>query len=209
MNTITLQGEKITPSKLVCIGRNYVDHIKELNNEIPSEPVIFLKPNSALSTNLYCHSFDEIHYEAEISFLIEHQQIKAVGFGLDLTKRKIQTRLKEKGLPWERAKAFNHSAVFSDFVLFSGELNELTLTLTINGQLKQQGGVDLMINKPLAIIDEVMNFMALSDGDILMTGTPKGVGALKEGDHFVGEIAYKDQIIISKEWIVQLTLKRK
>ena len=116
MKSVKLDGNEFQPSKIVCIGRNYVDHIKELGNEVPSQPVVFLKPNSAISAEIHSGGEDEIHFEGEISFMVIAGQLEAVGFGLDLTKREIQTSLRKKGMPWERSKAFDGSAVFSDFV---------------------------------------------------------------------------------------------
>ena len=203
MNLVSLNTATLFPSKVVCIGRNYVEHIKELNNELPSEPVIFVKPNSAISSSLTIHNEDEVHYEAEISFLIKDGKLSAVAFGLDLTKRKIQSSLKSKGLPWERAKAFDKSAVFSDFVPLSGAVDNLRLELSINGKLTQQGGVDLMIYKPNQIIEEISEFMTLCNNDILMTGTPKGVGALKLGDDFTGEIYDGNELLLTTCWKVE------
>ncbi len=203
MNHISVNGKLVTPSKVVCIGRNYVAHIQELNNELPEQAVIFVKPNSAIGTEIVSNSEEAIHYEAELSFVIDNNKITAVGFGLDLTKRGLQSRLKSKGLPWERAKAFDHSAVFSEFVPFSGELEELSLQLTINGQLIQQATVDLMIYKPLQLIDEVAGFMSFEHGDILMTGTPQGVGQVAVGDCFIGRIFAGDTLLIEQNWIAK------
>jgi 2-keto-4-pentenoate hydratase/2-oxohepta-3-ene-1,7-dioic acid hydratase in catechol pathway len=196
MNTITLVSaedspQRITPSKVVCIGRNYVDHIKELANEMPDEMVVFLKPNSAISTVLFSHhNEDVLHYEAELSFLYQAGCFSAVAFGLDLTKREVQGMLKAKGLPWERAKAFDCSAVFSDFVsIEQKDISQLSLSLNINTELKQQGGVNLMMVKPDDILKELQSFISLEDGDIVMTGTPKGVGVINKTDDFVGQIS--------------------
>lgn len=203
MNSILINQSKIFPSKVVCIGRNYVDHIKELNNETPDSMVFFFKPNSSISKNLiFPKGNKSCHYEAEISFLIEENKISAVAFGLDLTLREVQSKLKEKGLPWERAKAFNNSAVFSDFKSFNGELEELSVELYINDELKQKGGVDLMINKPQEIIDELLSFSSFEDGDILMTGTPQGVGEFNIGDIFLGKILYKNETIVEQRFEV-------
>jgi 2-keto-4-pentenoate hydratase/2-oxohepta-3-ene-1,7-dioic acid hydratase in catechol pathway len=195
MNTVTLVSaeksvQQITPSKVVCIGRNYVDHIKELANEMPDEMVVFLKPNSAISSVLFAkHNDDALHYEAELSFLYQGGKFTAVALGLDLTKREVQGKLKTKGLPWERAKAFDSSAVFSDFVSFEQEdMPQLNLSLTINNTLKQEGGVMLMMVKPDEILTELQSFLTLEDGDIVMTGTPKGVGVVGSNDDFVGQI---------------------
>ena len=122
MNAIVLKNIEIFPSKVVCIGRNYMEHIKELNNEIPEDMVFFIKPNSAISNKLvFPKNQNSCHYEAEISFLIEDNKITAVAFGLDLTLREVQNKLKEKGLPWERAKAFDGAAVFSKFISFNDD----------------------------------------------------------------------------------------
>lgn len=203
MNNITVNGRLVSPSKVVCIGRNYVEHIKELNNEMPDQAVIFVKPNSAVCSEIFSGCDEPVHYESELSFVIENGKISVVGFGLDLTKRALQSRLKAKGLPWERAKAFDKSAVFSEFVSFSGKLDKLSLQLSINDELLQQATVDLMIYKPQEIIDEVSSFMSFSDGDILMTGTPRGVGKLLQGDCFIGRIFDGDKLLIEQKWIVQ------
>ena len=200
MNSILINDNVIKPSKVVCIGRNYVDHIKELNNEMPDSMVFFIKPNSSVSQELrFPKNFSSCHYEAEISFIIEENKISAVGFGLDLTLREVQSKLKEKGLPWERAKCFDGAAVFSHFVPFNGNtdsLDDLSVELHINGELKQKGGVDLMIHKPLDIITEARTFLSFEDGDILMTGTPSGVGKFNVGDVFVGKILSKDKVLV-------------
>ena len=202
MNNIIVKGNLVSPSKVVCIGRNYVAHIQELNNELPEQAVIFVKPNSAISSEIFSTGDDIIHYEGEISFVIEKGEISAVGFGLDLTKRAVQSRLKAQGLPWERAKAFDSSAVFSEFVGFSGNIDALSLRLFINGQLTQQAETALMIWKPLQIIEEVTAFMSFADGDILMTGTPQGVGPLCPGDKFVAQIFDGGTLLIEQHWQV-------
>lgn len=204
MNSILFENEKIFPSKVVCIGRNYYEHIKELKNEIPEEMVFFLKPNSAIKQELvFPKKYNSCHYEAEISFLIENSTIIAVGIGLDLTLREIQSRLKEKGLPWERAKSFDGSAVFSNFVEFKKDIKKLKMELYINEELRQVADYSLMINKPDEIIKEVNSFMSFEDGDILMSGTPKGVGEMKIGDVFVGKILFEEEVLIEKIFIVE------
>ncbi len=203
MKNIDLQGQDIFPSKVVCIGRNYREHIAELNNETPEKMVFFLKPNSAISQKLiFPKGHESCHYEAEISFLIEEGKVSAVGFGLDLTLREVQSRLKEKGLPWERAKAFDDSAVFSKFVSFNDDISKLEVELYINDELKQKGDVSLMINKPSEIIDEAKSFLTFEDGDILMTGTPKGVGKFYVGDKFLGKILYDGKVLIEQRFKV-------
>lgn len=202
---VKLEKKSVSPSKIICIGRNYVEHIEELKNEIPSSMVIFNKPNSAISDKL--HYIDKTcRYEAEICFLIENEYVSAVGFGLDLTKAIIQNELKKKGLPWERAKAFNSSAVFSDFFLLNNikeDVRKMRLELYINDKLIQEANYDLMIHKPIEIIKEVKSFMTIEDYDILMTGTPKGVGIFNYDDEFVGKIYIGDELIIEKMWIVE------
>ena len=203
MNKILLNDKEMIPSKVVCIGRNYVDHIKELNNEIPENMVFFIKPNSAISQKLiFPQNQTSCHYEAEISFLIKEDKIVAVGFGLDLTLREIQSKLKEKGLPWERAKAFDGAAVFSRFVSFKDDISKLGIELFINGELKQKGDISMMINKPLQIIEEANTFLTFENGDILMSGTPSGVGEFKKGDLFVGKILFENKIILEEEFFV-------
>lgn len=200
MNTVTListekSSQLVTPSKVVCIGRNYVDHIKELANDMPDEMVVFIKPNSAISSTLFAkHNDDALHYEAELSFLYQGGKFTAVALGLDLTKREVQGKLKAKGLPWERAKAFDKSAVFSNFVSFEQEdVQQLNLSLIINNVLKQQGGVNLMMAKPDDILKELQTFVTLEDGDIVMTGTPKGVGVISYSDNFIGQVYLNQQ----------------
>lgn len=200
-NYIEFNGRQVLPSKVVCVGRNYVEHIKELNNATPTEPVIFVKPNSAISSELVLVGNDEIHYEAELAFLIEADKLVAVGFGLDLTKRQIQNELKAKGLPWERAKAFDQSVVFSEFVPIKGDIKDLNLELYINGQLQQQGGVCMMLNTPSDLSNDINAFMSLEDGDVLMTGTPAGVGQIYAGDEFIGKVFNAEQLLVEVRWV--------
>ena len=203
MKAIKFKQKDIYPSKIVCIGRNYVDHIKELGNEMPTEPVIFIKPNSAIATIIQSAEKSGIHYESEITFMVKDGQLTAVGFGLDLTKRDLQSRLKSKGLPWERAKAFDGAAVFSEFVDCPADISQLRLELSINDSLIQTGGCDLMINKPDAILEETGSFLSYEAGDLIMTGTPAGVGPLRKGDVFIGSIFDGDKLLIKAEWTVQ------
>ncbi len=202
MNHIDYKDEKIYPSKVICVGRNYVEHIKELNNEIPEDIVIFNKPNSAISKEL--KEFDEqIRYEGEISFLIKDDCIQAVGFGLDLTKVEIQNKLKSKGLPWEKAKAFNDSAVFTRFVPFDiKKIEKLKMLLYINDKLVQEASYELMIHKPLDILKDIQSFMSLEDGDIIMSGTPKGVGTYKGKDIFMAKLYCDDELILEESFTV-------
>lgn len=179
MKTVMLANEAITPSKILCIGRNYVEHIYELGNEMPEDMVVFLKPNSAISSQLFAeHQGESLHYETELCFMFQNGRFSSVALGLDLTKRDLQTKLKAKGLPWERAKAFDGAALFSPFVAIDDAEAPLHFTLSINDKLVQEGHVDLMIYKPLTILSELQAFISLDDGDIVMTGTPKGVGVI-------------------------------
>ena len=211
MKTVNLDGKKITPSKIICIGRNYVDHIAELGNEIPDDMVVFIKPNSAISKQLASFHHEALHYEAELCFLYQNdksqkdngQQGKftAVAIGLDLTKRSLQAKLKAKGLPWERAKGFNGAAVFSDFVHIDAIDAGLCLELAIDGKVIQAGGVELMMYKPEAILEQLSSFITLEDGDIVMTGTPKGVGQIAAGSEFLGKVICHDKMFVTAMWL--------
>jgi 2-keto-4-pentenoate hydratase/2-oxohepta-3-ene-1,7-dioic acid hydratase in catechol pathway len=188
------------PSKIVCVGRNYVAHIKELNNEVPQQMVLFVKPNSAISSVLRSYHQEPLHYEAELCFMVTGGRFSAVGLGLDLTKRQLQSELKAKGLPWERAKSFDGSALFSEFVSMPSDSNKLSFTLHVDGILRQHGDIGLMINKPEAIYREISEFMTLNDGDIVMTGTPKGVGAIDSAEVFTLQMQYEDRVAIECRW---------
>lgn len=201
MKSIRMDSKAVFPSKIICIGRNYVGHIRELGNEIPKEPVIFIKPNSAISADICSGKPDEIHFEGEISIIVHSGEPVAVGFGLDLTKRQLQSDLKSKGLPWERSKAFDGAAVFSEFVTFNGQLTDLRLELYINDRLVQQGGCKLMIYKPDEIIADVKSFLSLEDGDVIMTGTPAGVGPVCLGDRFTGKIFENENLVVEGSWV--------
>ena len=202
MHTIQYDNETITPSKVVCVGRNYVDHIKELNNETPDSMVLFNKPNSAITNGL---SFiqDDCRFEGEICFLIKDKQIEGIGFGLDLTKVGVQKHLKEKGLPWERAKGFNDSAVLSKFVKLNGDIETLEMKLYVNDVLTQHANYDLMIYKPYDVIKEIEAFMHLEDGDVIMSGTPKGVATYSKNDVFIAKIFLDNTLVLEEKFIVQ------
>jgi 2-keto-4-pentenoate hydratase/2-oxohepta-3-ene-1,7-dioic acid hydratase in catechol pathway len=203
---ISVNKQDVYPSKIVCVGRNYAKHIAELGNETPSEPVIFIKPSSAISHALYTHPVDDIHFETELVFLIANQSIQGVGIGLDLTKRDIQNRLKEKGLPWERAKAFDASVVFTDFVDMPSDDAKLELRLFIDGTLQQAGSTDDMLYKPNALLKSITEFMTLFDGDLLMTGTPSGVGLVKNGQTFCVQLIVDDGVLLERSWQAELPL---
>ena len=188
MNQIKLASQSIQPSKIVCVGRNYSAHIAELNNEHPEQMVIFNKPNSAITnTLLSSHNGDTLHYETELCFVIKNKQLAGVGIGLDLTKRALQSSLKEKGLPWERAKAFDGSALFSEFIELTPEMTSFIFEL-----------------QPAQILAEVNEFMGLEEGDIIMTGTPAGVGMVSAGREFKVAL-YSDsgqQCLLEHHWSV-------
>lgn len=202
MKTINYKNQKLKVSKVVCIGRNYVEHIEELGNEIPSSMVVFNKPNSAISDSLYYFS-EHCRFEGEICFLIRNSKIDAIGFGLDLTHADIQNHLKSKGLPWERAKAFDNSAVLSEFVPLDEDVSTLGMKLYINDRLVQFATYDLMMYKPDTMLSEIERFMTLEDNDIIMSGTPKGVGTYNVGDRFVGQVFSGETLLLEAVWIVK------
>ncbi|MGB1110283.1 MAG: fumarylacetoacetate hydrolase family protein [Gammaproteobacteria bacterium] len=197
MNHVYLSGDAIAPSKIVCVGRNYVAHIEELGNEVPENMVLFCKPNSAIGSELVAVRDEPLHYEGELCFMVLDGKLAAVGFGLDLTKRGLQSKLKEKGLPWERAKAFDGAALFSEFVPVDSVDPTLNFELSLDGVSTQRGNLDLMIYKPDQVLAEVSAFMSLNDGDIIMTGTPKGVGEVRSGTRFEGRVMAGDSELVS------------
>lgn len=204
MQTITVNDQPVTPSKIICVGRNYVAHIEELGNTVPDQMVLFNKPNSAISDILHSQvSEDGLHYEAELCFAIKRGKFSAVGFGLDLTKRELQSVLKAAGLPWERAKAFDGAALFSRFVALPRNIGDLSLQLSVDGELRQSGGVDLMMHKPDAILRELAGYTTLEDGDVIMTGTPAGVGSIRTGERFEGLVMARGNVLVTASWVAQ------
>jgi len=200
MRTILCNETPIVPSTLFCIGRNYAEHIKELGNETPETPVIFFKPNSTLAELLHVSEHDEpIHYEAEIVFVVGDEGYKAAGIGLDLTKRALQSTLKAKGLPWERAKAFRGAALVSPCTSFTCK-EALRLELWINNVLAQEGKVEQMLYTPEALLEELRAFVDVSENDLVFTGTPKGVGVVQAGDVFVGKLYEGDLLLVEQTW---------
>lgn len=189
--------------KIICIGRNYANHIEELQNERPTEPVIFMKPDSAIL--LKQHPFvipefsEDIHHEIEIIVKINkvgkyiepkfaHKYYEEISVGIDFTARDLQAKLKAKGLPWEKAKAFDGSAVIGDFLQkeqFSS-LENLTFELTNNGKTVQISNSRYMLWKIDELISYVSQFFTLKIGDIIFTGTPEGVAAVKPDDVLEG-----------------------
>ncbi len=202
MQSVTFDNRRVVPSKVVCVGRNYVEHIKELNNETPDTMVLFNKPNSAITDELR-YIQDDCRFEGEICFLIEAQKIAGLGFGLDLTKADTQNKMKAKGLPWERAKAFDGSAVLSRFVRFDGDITTLEMRLYLNDKLQQHATYDLMIYKPDKILSEILSFMSLEDGDIIMSGTPKGVTVYQKGDQLKAEIYLDGDLVLDETFIAR------
>lgn len=202
MRQIILSGVPQVPAKIICIGRNYLEHIQELKSEIPEEPVIFMKPNSAISNTVFAGHEEAIHYEAEMCFLVKNGQFTAVGFGLDLTKRELQRKLKSKGLPWERCKAFRDSAVFSEFKPLANGVDALELHFSINGELVQRATTDMMLHHPNVLLESITGFLDLDDGDIVMTGTPSGVGPLMSGMNLNGAIYDSGALLVSEDWTV-------
>lgn len=186
--------------RIFAIGRNYVEHIQELNNERPDEPVIFTKPDTAILKNnepFYYPDFStDIHHEVELVLRISKEgkniqekfagkYFDSIGIGIDFTARDLQTKAKEKGLPWDIAKGFNGSAPISDKFIPVGSfknLSDINFRLTVDGSLKQQGNTGLMIFSFDYIISYLSKFFTLRTGDLIFTGTPKGVGPVKPGN---------------------------
>ena len=204
MQSISVNDQLIQPTKIVCVGRNYVAHIEELGNKVPESMVVFNKPNSAITDILHSQIDGHVlHYESELAFTVASGKLAAVGFGLDLTKRALQSHLKEKGLPWERAKAFDGAALFSKFVALPSEIEHLSLQLDVDGEQRQAGGVQLMLYRPEFILEEIARFTTLEDGDIIMSGTPSGVGKVQSGQTFKGRVLLGDRPLVSAAWIAR------
>ena len=195
--------------KIICVGRNYADHAKELKNEVPKQPVIFLKPDTALLRNnapFYHPDFsNDIHYECEVLVRINrvgkriseefaHKYYQEIGLGIDFTARDIQQQQKEKGLPWEIAKGFDGSAVVGEFMDKTDvqDINALNFSLHLNGQEVQAGNTSDMLFSIDKIISYVSLFYTLKVGDIIFTGTPAGVSKVNVGDELIGYINEKE-----------------
>ena len=194
--------------KIICIGRNYVKHIEELQNERPDEPVIFLKPDTAILPKKFPFVIpefsNEVQHEVEILIKINkvgkyietkfaHKYYDEIGLGIDFTARDVQNRLKEKGLPWEKSKGFDGSAVIGEFIpkkLFSSVEN-ITFELTKNGKTVQSGNTSHMLWKIDEIVAHISQYFTLKKGDIIFTGTPEGVSAVKPEDVLEGFIENK------------------
>lgn len=189
--------------KIICIGRNYAAHAAELNNPVPEEPVIFLKPDTAIllpKMPFFIPDFSQdIHHEIEVVVRINrlgkniqpkfaHKYYDELTVGIDFTARDLQATLKQKGLPWEKAKAFDGSAVVGQFMNKSslGDLTDLAFSLNKNGATVQEGNTSQMLTKIDAIIGYVSQFFTLKIGDLIFTGTPSGVGKVESGDVLEG-----------------------
>jgi len=199
--------------KLICIGRNYTDHIKELANERPSDPVIFMKPDTSILLKkqpFFIPDFSsDIHHEVEVLVKInkigKHIQEKfaykyydEIGLGIDFTARDLQQQLKEKGLPWEKAKGFDGAAVIGNFFKKSSfrSLEDLTFRLEKNGEIVQQASTTLMLWKIDALIEYISKYFTLKIGDVIFTGTPAGVGKVSPNDQLTGFLEEKQAFSI-------------
>lgn len=191
--------------KIICVGRNYADHIAELNNERPENPVIFLKPDTALlrpGEPFYYPEFtNDLHHEVEVVVKINkigkyidekfaHKYYDEIGLGIDFTARDVQSQLKAKGLPWELAKGFNDSAPISIFVPKSqfADIQNINFGLKVNGEQRQLGNTSMMLYRIDYLISFVSRYFTLKTGDLIFTGTPKGVSAVQRGDEIVAEL---------------------
>lgn len=184
--------------KIICIGRNYAEHAQELGNEVPESPVIFMKPDTAVlkkGSDFYIPEFsDDVHYELEVVLKISKggkyiqkenadKYYDEIGLGIDFTARDLQSKLKEKGLPWELAKGFDGSAVLSEFYKKENfNMKNLNFSLRKNKEEVQNGNTSMMIFSPEKIIAFVSQYFTLRVGDLIFTGTPKGVGKVSEND---------------------------
>jgi 2-keto-4-pentenoate hydratase/2-oxohepta-3-ene-1,7-dioic acid hydratase in catechol pathway len=197
---IAIEGRSFTPQRIFCIGKNYNEHVKELGSTVPEEPVVFMKPVCnivAPGENLSMPRHGSLlHHEVEVVFLIGREgqdipevdalsYIAGITLGLDLTLRDVQGRLKKTGLPWELSKAFEQSAPLGYFKTYdpnSIDLKNLSFTCSVNGDLRQQGNTRDMLFSVKNLIHRLSGWWTLRPGDIIFTGTPSGVGLLKQGD---------------------------
>ena len=194
--------------KIICIGRNYTDHISELDNEKPEHPIIFMKPDTAIllkNQPFFIPDFsNDVHHEVEILIKISrvgkhidakfaHKYYDEIGLGIDFTARDLQQELKSKGLPWEKAKSFDGAAVIGNFVSKEtfNDVNEIAFSLQKNEKVVQQGQTNLMLWKIDALIEYVSKYFTLKIGDIIFTGTPSGVGKVNPNDRLTGFIEEK------------------
>ena len=195
--------------KIICVGRNYVEHIKELNNEAPKDPVLFLKPDTAILLKkqpFFIPEFsNEVHHEVEILVKINRigkhidrkfarKYYDEIGLGIDFTARDLQTKLKEKGLPWEKAKAFDGAAVVGSFLSKSDfkDINDINFRLEKNDEVQQRGNTSSMLWKIDTLIEYISKYFTLKIGDIIFTGTPSGVAKVDSNDILKGFIEEKE-----------------
>ncbi|MCB4798880.1 fumarylacetoacetate hydrolase family protein [Neotamlana laminarinivorans] len=200
--------------KLICIGRNYTKHIEELENEKPTEPVIFMKPDTAILLKkqpFFIPDFsNDVHYEVEVLVKVNrvgkyidkkfaHKYYNEIGLGIDFTARDLQSKLKEKGLPWEKAKAFDGSAVVGKWLSKDEftNVNEMNFSLKKNENVVQNGNTSHMLWKIDEIIEYVSKYFTLKIGDIIFTGTPAGVGKVSVNDNLKGFIENKEMFSIT------------
>ena len=198
-------GQEFPIGKILCIGRNYVEHIRELGNDTPDAPVIFMKPASSVigegETIIIPAYSRDCHHEAELALLIgtsgkdispgnAMEHIAGFGVAIDLTLRDVQGELKKKGLPWEIAKGFDTACPLSDFISSDQvpDPQNLRIRLEVNGELRQDGTTAMMIHTIPAIVSHMSGIFRLEPGDVILTGTPAGVGPLKPGDAVIAEI---------------------
>jgi 2-keto-4-pentenoate hydratase/2-oxohepta-3-ene-1,7-dioic acid hydratase in catechol pathway len=194
--------------KIFCIGRNYAEHAKELQNEVPESPVVFMKPTTALLKDnqplYYPEWTKDLHYETEIVLKVSKQgkyikekfardYFQQISLGIDFTARDLQSIQKVKGLPWEIAKAFDHSAVIGNFIDIPDDFAEkgIDFSMTLNDELKQTGNTNNMLFSFEKLIAYISQFFTLQQGDLVYTGTPSGVGPVKIGDQIKGFIGDK------------------
>ncbi|OTG63612.1 fumarylacetoacetate hydrolase [Acinetobacter sp. ANC 3903] len=207
------------PSKIVCVGRSYADHAKELGNAIPDRPVLFIKPPSALAALQEGISWNPVwgncHYECELSLRIDRtlkaetdpakalEAVGAVTLGLDLTLRDLQDDLKKKGQPWERAKAYDGSCLLGDWVELSEvkDWKDVHYTLYVNDELRQKGDTSLLIFDIATLLADISQVFTLEEGDVVMTGTPAGVAALKAGDQLKMTLQGQSQDFVWKTFV--------
>lgn len=200
--------------KIFCIGRNYAEHAKELGNGIPDEPVIFMKPKSALiqgHTPFYYPEFtNELHYEAELVVRVSKNgkyiqekhasnYYNAISVGIDFTARDIQQQLKEKGLPWEKAKAFDNSAAVGKFIEFTPEINrkDINFSLSKNKEIVQKANSNAMVFSIDQIVANISSYFSINIGDLIFTGTPAGVGECIVGDSL--QCYFEKDLVLSLE----------
>ncbi|MDD2736559.1 MAG: fumarylacetoacetate hydrolase family protein [Desulfuromonadaceae bacterium] len=210
---ITGTNQKFTIGKIVCLARNYAEHARELGNETPPAPVLFMKPASSLigdgdTVRIPAYS-QECHYEVELAVLIGSQacnvtadkaleHVAGYGVSIDMTLRDVQNQLKAKGLPWEIAKGFDTACPLSDFVPAGAVVDphDVTLKLAVNGEVRQNGTTADMIHRIPQVIAHVSAIFTLEPGDVILTGTPAGVGPVRAGETMTAEIATVGRLTI-------------